>query len=80
MGGSGKSYYQYDASSMDPENLHQETTSSTVEQYTKYSREASRHQNTQQIREAAGNITTAGFRRGNFIRGDNTYINIYINI
>ena len=53
MGGSGKSYYQYDASSMDQEKLHTETTSSTKEQYPKYSREASRHKNTQQIGDAA---------------------------
>ena len=61
MGGISKAHYQYDASSIDPEKLHQETTSSTVEQYTKYSREASRHQNPQQIGDAAGYTTTAGF-------------------
>ena len=47
--------------------------------YSNYPREARRHQNTKQIGEAAGNIAPAGFRRGNLIRGDNTYINIYIN-
>ena len=40
MGGISKAHYQYDASSMDPEKLHAEATSSTMEQYTKYSREA----------------------------------------
>ena len=60
MGGISKAHYQYDAISMDPEKLHAEATSSTMEQYTKYSREASRHKNPQQIGDAAIYTPPAG--------------------